>query len=92
MIERIRAFLYARRIRNLVIDPHSKCPACGARNGKLKCLPCETKEKPNATMMIEHTCEVCGAQWYEPTILNSELWVHPTTIQEGKPADVGRAT
>jgi hypothetical protein len=69
MIAWLRALLDRRRIRDLAIDPNSKCPACGGRSGELKCTIVEANPKPNATMMVEHTCRICQAKWYEPLSL-----------------------
>jgi hypothetical protein len=75
MIAWLGKILEARRMYNLVVDPNSKCPACGARQGKLKCVTVDRSQKPNTTVMVQHTCGVCSALWYEPTILKPELWV-----------------
>jgi hypothetical protein len=70
------------RIRDAEIDPNSKCPACGHRDGKLKCTFVEIKEKPNRDVMVQHTCNVCNAQWFEPTVLRAEKWVGPELLKE----------
>jgi hypothetical protein len=75
MITWLQEWLKQRRIRDAEIDPNSKCPGCGHRNGKLKCDLVERKEKPNTTAMIQHVCQICGATWHEPTIVKPELWV-----------------
>lgn len=75
MIAWLNSLLDSWRIRNAEIDPNSKCPGCGHRNGKLKCEMVATKEKPNVTAMIEHTCQVCHAVWHEPTVLRPDKWV-----------------
>jgi hypothetical protein len=71
----LRNLLDQLRIRNAEIDPNSKCPSCGWRNGSLKCVTVEQIEKPNTTVMVQHTCRICSAVWYEPTILKPEKWV-----------------
>lgn len=82
MITFLRQLLDAYRIRNAVIDPNSKCPACGARNGKLECMTVRTPQKPNVGVMVQHQCAVCRAKWYEPTIVKPEKWVAAELLRE----------
>jgi hypothetical protein len=85
MLTWLRSLLDQWRIRNAVIDPNSKCPACGARNGKLKAVMVETQAKPNKTVMVEHKCGVCEAQWYEPTVVKPEKWVASKLLTANNP-------
>jgi hypothetical protein len=82
MIAWLRTLFAQLRIRNAEIDPNSKCPGCGHRNGKLKCRDVERKEKPNKTVMVEHTCQICFAVWFEPTVMKPELWVSPELLRD----------
>ena len=43
------------------IDPNAKCPACGARNGRIKWLA--------ASALVQHTCLDCAAIWCEPPLM-----------------------
>jgi hypothetical protein len=82
MIAWLRDLWQEWRIYGATIDPNSKCPACGHRNGKLKCVTVEKKEKPNATVMVQHECRVCHAAWYEPTVLKPEKWVPAELLRD----------
>lgn len=75
-------WLKQRRIRDACIDLNAKCPACGHRNGKLKAVFVDRETKPNRTMMVEHTCQVCTAQFYEPTIVKPEKWVAAELLRD----------
>lgn len=86
MITLLRNLLEQWRIYRAFIDPNSKCPACGWRNGKLKTVVVEAKEKStdtnsNKTVMVEHNCNTCHAAWYEPTVLKPELWAPPELLR-----------
>lgn len=72
MIAFFQSLLASWRIRNAEIDPNSKCPSCGARNGKLKCVEVESKE--GKTWMVQRTCQICSAQCYEPTLVDPKIW------------------
>jgi hypothetical protein len=82
VIEWLREYFRRRAIEATVIDPNSKCPACGNYSGKLKCVTVNVTEKnstnKNDAIMIEHTCLICGARVYEPTVLKSENLIHPS--------------
>lgn len=54
----------------MTVDLNSKCPACGHRSGKLRLVAVLANGKPEEA--IQHTCQICGAQWHEPTVLK---WV-----------------
>lgn len=58
------------------IDPNAKCPACGNRSGKLKLSRVSPKgaKVPNPEPMIEHTCNICEAKFYEKTVAAPEHW------------------
>jgi hypothetical protein len=75
LFEWLKSMLEQRSIRNVEVDVNAKCPACGHRDGKLKCVIVEAKDDANRTAMIEHTCQVCDAKFYEPTIVKPENWV-----------------
>jgi hypothetical protein len=59
------------------IDPNARCPSCGAREGKLRCV---LKRKPGPTaktatnplisaqILCQHTCLVDGARWFDKPI------------------------
>ena len=48
------------------IDPNAKCPGCGAHDGKLLCIGGEKLGE----VLIDHTCAVCQARWYEKPLLD----------------------
>lgn len=50
-----------------VIDVNADCPGCGHRDGKIECVPRPGMEAKES--VIEHTCKVCGAFWYEATVI-----------------------
>jgi hypothetical protein len=74
------------RIYRAEIDPNSKCPACGHRNGKLKAVAVDAREKnganSNKTIMVQHECQICHAAWYEPTVLKPEKWAPPELLRD----------
>lgn len=82
MIAWLRKLWHSWRVYLAEIDPNSKCPACGARNGKLKCTQVERNTKPNSTIMVQHECLTCHAVWYEPTILKPELWAPAELLRD----------
>lgn len=88
MIAWFRSLLEQWRIRNAVIDPNSKCPACGARSGKLDCMTVRSPQKPNVAVMVQHQCQICHARWYEPTIVKPEKWVAAELLREHTPPQV----
>ncbi len=69
--------LFARRVRWLFampsasevscVDPNAKCPACGATAGKLEAVT--VGEGTRASVVVEHACSVCGAKYFEKTVL-----------------------
>lgn len=82
MIAWLKNLLEQWRIYWAEIDPNSKCPACGHRNGKLKCTTVERREKPNTSIMVQHECQICHAAWYEPTVLKPEKWAPPELLRD----------
>lgn len=85
MIEWLRNLLEQLRIFNAEIDPNEKCPGCGHRQGSLKCMLVKRTEKPNTTAMVQHTCSVCKAEWYEPTVMKPEKWIDPELLKDTAP-------
>ena len=85
MIAWLRNLLEQLRIRDAVIDPNSKCPGCGHRQGSLKCMLVKRTEKPNTTAMVQHTCAVCKAECYEPTVMKPEKWITPELLADIAP-------
>ncbi len=63
------------------INPNSTCPGCGGNSGKLKLVTTsphgQAVTKPDP--MIEHTCNICGATWYEKPVIvamgKAEKWI-----------------
>ncbi len=51
------------------VDPNAKCPACGATSGKLAAVQDGVGAK--AVIVVEHTCNVCAARFFEKTVLNA---------------------
>jgi predicted nucleic-acid-binding Zn-ribbon protein len=81
MIDFLRDYFHRRQLEATFIDPNAQCPACGNREGKLRCVTVDAGKKnetnTNKTVMIEHTCSVCGARVYEDTVVKSENIIHP---------------
>lgn len=55
-----------RRLAGLALDENKKCPACGARFGRI--------EFEAASNEVRHTCLKCAAIFYEPPIVDPTLW------------------
>ena len=62
------------------IDPNAKCPGCGNESGAIACIHKSVWRKVDNTkpateigveVLIKHTCEVCGAQWFENPIVKA---------------------
>lgn len=53
------------------IDPNKPCSACGNRSGRIR-----TKRLPNNTMVVEHTCNTCGAIDYAQPIVKGRHVTH----------------
>lgn len=69
----VSAIVLAWRIQRATIDPCAKCPACGARQGKIQwqdglVWPDQTKG------CVLHTCQVCSAAWGEKPIVQAKAW------------------
>ena len=84
MIAWLRSIREQIQIRDAEVDINAKCPACGHRQGKLRCIIVERQEKPNKTVMVEHTCGVCDAKFFEPTVLDPEKWVNKELLADLK--------
>jgi hypothetical protein len=80
LFEWLKRWLEERQIRDAEVDVDAKCPSCGHRDGKLKCVIVEAKDGAGRTAMIEHTCQVCSANFYEPTIVKPERWIAPDVL------------
>lgn len=46
------------------VDPHAKCPGCGAMEGTILAF----QNHNSQTAYIEHTCSVCKFRWPEETV------------------------
>lgn len=56
------------------IEPSAVCPGCGHKNGSIQSI---TKD---GRMLVEHTCRVCRAQWWEaPVITDFEAMAASST-------------
>jgi hypothetical protein len=83
MIAWLKAIREQRAIRDAQVDTSAKCPACGIRREhRLRCIFVEAEQKPNKTVMIEHTCAVCEAKFFEPTVLDPEKWVNKDLLAD----------
>jgi hypothetical protein len=67
------------------IDPNAKCPACGARSGKIHWEP-NVKFGDGKTGAVVHTCNIDGARWGEKPIITSREWDIPLPPPEGDTA------
>jgi len=53
-----------------VISPNTDCPACGNASGKIECVPMIEATAPG--VVIRHTCNICGANWHEATVIKGD--------------------
>ena len=62
------------------IDPDRKCPICGARKGKLRCVVMGPGgDTAGQVVLCEHCCAVCGARCSEkPVVAVSPEHVQPS--------------
>ena len=59
------------------VDLNLACPVCGGRSGSLRCVSRTDKPTPEDgglnpelfSILCQHTCNICGAVWYEKPIL-----------------------
>lgn len=66
----LRWFIPRPPVPDPIVDRNEKCPACGYREGKLKCVRVATeKQHVTGDVLVEHTCCVCSANWFSPTVL-----------------------
>jgi len=73
-----------------VIDVNEKCPGCGHRQGRLRCVGVETlaggiRDGVPAIVQMEHICAVCEAKWYQDPVFKGEPrkvaeQIHPSHI------------
>jgi hypothetical protein len=82
-MKRLVAFLQdlkrRRDERAAVVPLDRKCPCCGhvkAEGHRLRACMVQTSNQA-AAPFVEHTCAVCGAPWYEPSVLAGEKWLEP---------------
>lgn len=71
------------RRRGAIVDVNLKCPGCGHRSGKLRCIVGRV-ENAEEKGFIEHTCLVCGATFYEETVVDLKLWRTKPPLPPGK--------
>lgn len=79
----------AKAIAKASVDINAKCPGCGHREGSIKWEPGKVRQEngnEEVVYTIKHTCKICGAYWYENTLIDSKkLWPVPIgQIKEGK--------
>jgi hypothetical protein len=48
------------------INPNAMCPSCGHEDGEIRAY--DNKGQP----LVQHTCKVCLAKWYEKPVLNAQ--------------------
>ena len=61
------------------LNPNAPCPACGASGGKLKTVRPGAMKTNGVTLepaMVEHTCNVCQARWFEKTLVEDKSGTH----------------
>lgn len=64
-----------------VIDENAACPGCGHCNGKIRCTIDRVKQMQS---VIRHDCSVCGAHWFEETVVKGNANVLlPSEIHVG---------
>jgi len=49
-----------------VVNPNDPCPACGHREGTIRCVHRGTQ------VLVQHTCGMCGARYHELPIVKLE--------------------
>ena len=69
------------------VDPNAPCPACNARAGTIRAVHRQTPEE-KWTVKIQHTCNLCAARWFEPTVVKATT----QTIWHGIPRNDIEAT
>lgn len=52
------------------IDPNAHCPGCNATSGTIRCVHRRKKDQQLA-VLIEHTCSVCGARFFEDPVVGA---------------------
>lgn len=53
------------------VYPNAKCAACGAFDGRLRTVHRVYGPKRQKHVLVEHTCNVCGARTYERPVVDS---------------------
>src|ERR1700722_17483973 len=97
LIQAIRKMIWYVQIPRLQdvakIDPNAQCPVCGNRAGRIRCVwqqqqdgPKPPKNEPtlamrNMKVLAQHTCDECGARWFEKPIAD----VDPSRVMPGAP-------
>lgn len=69
----VSAIVLAWRIQRATIDPCAKCPACGARQGKIQ-WQADLQWSDQSKGCVVHTCQVCNAVWGERPIVRAADW------------------
>lgn len=64
----------AERKRGPFVNEHAKCPCCGLFDGKLKMVLAMADNNEGMRPFVQHTCNRCGAEWGEPTVVKHTLW------------------
>jgi hypothetical protein len=65
------------------VDENARCPNCGWRKGKLRCVlkakpgPRSRDVLPEGVILCQHTCDICGASWFDKPIAKN---VTPATV------------
>jgi hypothetical protein len=62
------------------IDPSAPCPSCGNCSGTIAAVQVEGK------MMVQHSCKVCAARWFENPVLKDPVATSTTTVIHAAPA------
>lgn len=74
-IKKVKWFFWIPRPEDLaLLDVDARCPGCGARKGRLRCVlmnkpgPVAENAIPQTRIQIRHTCLICGCRWHEDPI------------------------
>jgi hypothetical protein len=65
------------------IDVNARCPNCGAREGRIRCVlqakpgPRASNAMPDGQILCQHICNLCGARWHEKPIAKD---ASPSTV------------
>ena len=69
------------------IDPNQKCPSCGHTDGRIATIAgVDFGKDVTVTLVVQHTCNVCGAKWRQLPLVQKPEHVldAPMQLQPGQ--------